>query len=120
MTNLFHSGTFTSAAGLSLTWKIECDVLTDDDWATIAEIASATLPPFRTVLGVPRGGLKLAAYLNRYSSKRGTVLLVDDVWTTGKSMLKFSKQVPSDWHGFVAFARGDLPTNVSCFMQTCC
>ena len=36
--NLFVKEDFISHAGNPLTWKIECDALSDDDWACIAHM----------------------------------------------------------------------------------
>lgn len=117
---LFKWGTFTSAAGLELDWKIECDALTKDDWACIAAVGARSLAPFSMVLGVPRGGLPLAKALEPYCSKSGRILIVDDVWTTGKSMQDFANNhdgVDDWWFGFVAFARAPLPLFVTCFAR---
>lgn len=116
---LFRWGRFKSAAGIDLDWKIECDALHDGDLACIARVSAASIGSFRAVHGVPRGGLRLAESLDPYKDRSAsTVLVVDDVWTTGRSMTEFAKQLGvSDWVGFVAFARGDLPPNVKCFAK---
>jgi Lar family restriction alleviation protein len=116
---LFKHGDFISAAGLKLTWKIECDALTDADWQAIAAAAADSLPHFCEAIGVPRGGLRLAEALNAYATDSSKlILVVDDVWTTGKSLTEFAREhATGEWRGFVAFARGDLPRHVSCFAQ---
>jgi hypothetical protein len=111
---LFRRGEFTSAAGLALPFKIECDSLTDSDWECIAYVGSQMLRPFGRVVGVPRGGLALAAAMRPYVTPGSLVpLVVDDVWTTGKSMCAAAPGCP--WLGFVAFARGALAPNVKAF-----
>jgi hypothetical protein len=111
---LFSRGDFVSAAGLPLAWKIECDSLTDSDWECIAYVGSQMLRPFGRVLGVPRGGLALASAMRAYVTPGSlTPLVVDDVWTTGKSMCAAAPVGP--WIGFVAFARGPLGRNVTAF-----
>jgi hypothetical protein len=111
---LFRRGEFTSAAGLALPFKIECDALDDEDWACIAYVGSQMLRPFGRVIGVPRGGLALADGMRAYVTPGSLVpLVVDDVWTTGKSMCAAAPDIP--WLGFVAFARGPLAANVSAF-----
>lgn len=116
---LFQWGKFTSAAGIDLSWKIECDALSDEDWECIALAAVPRLGHFNRVFGVPRGGLKLANALQPYRVQNvNSCLVVDDVWTTGKSMLEFAARIepnPNLWRGFVAFARGRLSRNVTCF-----
>jgi hypothetical protein len=118
--SLFQQGNFMSAAGLPLTWKIECDALTNADWQTIALASINHLPPFRRAVGVPRGGIKLARELDKHSTTDANLtLVVDDVWTTGKSLTEHARaHVDGEWHGFVAFSRGDLPSHVSCFLRT--
>lgn len=111
--NLFVEGKFRSHSGLTLPFKVECDALTDDDLATIARYAAhELLPYFGDVVGVPRGGLRLAEAFRPYCNNPNIfpLLIVDDVWTTGRSMLDFrSAQPPSPGGsvGFVIFARGD-------------
>lgn len=116
--HLIQKKDFVSAAGLHLKWKIECDALTDDDWDGIAAASIDALPKFGRLFGVPRGGIKLARAFSKYvSNETDRALVVDDVWTTGKSMREFvaSEGLDGVWSGFVAFARGKLPINVSCF-----
>lgn len=113
--NLFVRQDFISAAGLPLTWKIECDSLATEDWQTIAFVCAQRLPAFGGVVGVPRGGLSLAREMERYVTN-GPPLLVDDVWTTGQSMRAVARDYPG-WFGLVAFARGILPDNVYSFMR---
>ena len=38
--NLFIKEDFISHAGLPLTWKVECDALTDEDYEALAKIVS--------------------------------------------------------------------------------
>jgi len=115
---LFERGTFTSAAGLTLHWKIECDSLSPEDWETIAFASAPHLAPFGDVKGVPTGGERLVAPFRPYITE-GPTLIVDDVWTTGKSMTNCAREHGIvDWRGFVAFARGPLLPGVICFMRT--
>lgn len=115
---LFQNGQFASAAGLQLPFKIECDALTDADWECIAQFVLAELPPFRKVVPVPSGGDKLFHLLVKHETMNNThpTLVVDDVWTTGKSMLKTVHHNWS-WIGFVVFSRGIRPYNVHAMWQ---
>ena len=54
--SLFIREDFISHAGLPLTWKVECDALTDNDYEALAKIVSEKLT-FRDVKGIPRGGI---------------------------------------------------------------
>jgi orotate phosphoribosyltransferase len=107
--SLFIRQAFTSHAGLKLAYKIECDALTDEDVETLASIV-ASGHTFSSVIGVPRGGLRLAAALEKYRSAEGCLLIVDDVLTTGRSMEEarapFSRD---DVQGVVIFARSACP-----------
>ena len=91
--NLFVKEDFISHAGNPLTWKIECDALSDDDWACIAHmIVEREMRPFSKVIGIPRGGKKLEEALQPYVSFGiYPVLVVDDVWTTGTSFAEFTQ-----------------------------
>lgn len=109
--NLFQKYAFTSHAGRPLEYKIECDALTDDDWATLAFMTYKKFR-FSSVFGIPRGGLKFAKALHEYTSDgTGNVLIVDDVLTTGGSMekariwYKSTKDPDAEIIGVVAFAR---------------
>lgn len=115
---LFIKKNFISAAGLALTWKIECDALTPDDWYAIAAICAPSLPSFGRVVAVPKGGKLLAAEFEKFvKQNEQRILVVDDVWTTGSSMAKIGIGFDK-WIGFVAFARGELPAHVFAFMTT--
>lgn len=98
----FHSGSLAS-------WKIECDALSDQEIDTIALMFSEFLCPFGRVVGVPSGGLKLARALEKYRSE-GPLLIVDDVLTTGNSMVEVMLQENAErTFGAVIFARGKCP-----------
>lgn len=115
--NLFQCGKFKLASGQSSTWKVECDALMPEDWAALARIAVDVLPPFGRAVGVPRGGLRFAFALTEYRIEgHPRVLIADDVWTTGGSMIGLAQSMElmdSTWHGVVAFARGPLRGNVT-------
>lgn len=109
---LFQCGDFTLASGQHSPFKIECDVLSDDDLACIAELFAERLSPFGSVKGVPRGGERLAELMRCYITKGEPLLVVDDVWTTGVSMKSFLRSLPRDMvqeKGAVIFARHATP-----------
>ena len=104
--NIFQEGNFISHAGNELQWKIECDALSDADWDCLARIIHERTR-FGSVYGIPRGGTKLALALEKYITPGHPLrLVVDDVYTTGKSMKDV--MVGNDL-GFVVFARNRIP-----------
>jgi len=105
---LFIDKEFTGHAGGKLLFKIDCDGLSDEDIDTVAAIVARSLS-FREVHGIPRGGLRLARALGRYCSSEGTVLIVDDVYTTGKSMGEARQRIGAEAIGIVIFARSPCP-----------
>ena len=96
--DLFQKVDFKSSAGLDLTWKIECDAISDDEWKCIATMIMERANPFRSAIGVPTGGIKLAELLNEYGtgSYLDPVCIVDDVLTTGKSMEEYKVRAIKD------------------------
>lgn len=103
---LFQTGNFRLHSGEEASFKIECDALSDLDWAALAKIIVTRIPPFGEVEGVPSGGLQLAAELEVYATE-GPVLIVDDVLTTGASMEE--QRAGRDAIGAVVFARNGCP-----------
>lgn len=111
---LLQWGDFTGHSGRTLHFKIECDALDDEDWACAAGMISRIVPPFDRVVGIPRGGAKLAFALEQHCTEGSErILIVDDVWTTGESMREHRQLIESEWddpiHGAVLFARGPTP-----------
>jgi hypothetical protein len=83
---LFIEKIFTGHSGDTLKWKVECDILNDDDWAWAAARVAEKFS-FRDVYGIPQGGLDFEHHLRRYIKPEGDCfLIVDDVLTTGGSM----------------------------------
>lgn len=115
MMGLFQLGDFTLRSGAKSAWKIECDVLTPDDWAALAKMAAEILPPFGFVYGVPRGGVPFAHALQEYASDYclDPVLIAEDVVTTGGSMERYRAEhdpgIATRVIGVCVFARGPCP-----------
>lgn len=103
--NLFELGPFTLPDERVTHFKIECDVLTAEDYASLARLAVEILPPFGAVEGVPRGGVPFAEALEPYVTQ-GPLLIADDVWVSGTSMERHRAERAAI--GIVAFARGPL------------
>ena len=112
---MFEWKEFTSHSGKSLRWKIDCDDLTDEDIECIARIIHNQLKlRFCKVYGIPSGGMRLAAALQKYCSKSSSrTLIVDDVLTTGNSMInarqELIKRGEKPVEGVVIFSRGPCP-----------
>lgn len=130
---LFQSGDFTLSSGMRSSLKIECDALTDADWKTLATAAFAGYGgAWGEAVGVPRGGLTLARYLNEFSMTREEaaereiysyvdVLVVDDVVTTGKSLSGLARAYRKQGKSvdmMAAFSRGMpyIDLRVSCMI----
>ena len=62
MIDLFQKVDFKSHAGLDLTWKIEMDALSRDEWECIAEMIIELSVPFREAVGIPKGGTISVSY----------------------------------------------------------
>jgi len=117
-THLFQLGQFVFASGRPNHFKIECDALTQEDWEALADQIAQRVS-FSSVIGVPTGGVPLAKALRKYVTPADCPLgafkpyhprlVVDDVLTTGGSILKLME---SSDIGFVVFARGELPPRV--------
>lgn len=109
--NLFVDGEFTAHSGETLSFKIDCDALTDSDLATLAAEIARRLGKIGKVHGVPRGGLRIAEAVRPYCT--GSIfhpwLIVDDVLTTGRSMEETRKRFSSKTVGAVIFARRPCP-----------
>lgn len=93
--NLFSNEPVTGASGKSLTWKIQCEALTDEDWEWVAHRAVEIYPFFRDVVGVPTGGERFAEAVRKNfdTTRDAPVLIVDDVLTTGHSMLRYAEKL---------------------------
>lgn len=113
--DLFIKKDWVMHSGEKSNFKIECDALTDEDLETIAHLIYSKFKFFR-VMGIPRGGTRLAEKLKNYVIEgEDKILIVDDVLTTGASM----EQAKHAHHrnlidadritGVVVFARGKCP-----------
>jgi orotate phosphoribosyltransferase len=111
--NLFQLGSFSLHAGQTSGFKIDCEALVSADLECIACLLSKRLPNFGSVEGVPTGGLNLASWMKQYVT-HGSLLIVDDVLTTGTSIIRQRNNRP-DVIGAVIFSRGlklDWVTNL--------
>ncbi len=111
--SIFKSGKFILHSGGKSEFKIDCDALTDEDIDSIARIISERRI-FSSVYGVPSGGVRLAAALEKYCKPWGPRLIIDDVLSTGNSMNEVYKDGDA---GVVIFARGKCPKWVKPIFQ---
>jgi len=124
-TDLFRSIDFKSHAGLDLSWKIEMDALSENEWFTIARMILEISPPFHSAIGIPRGGVLLGELLNKYGTgnEEDPFCIVDDVLTTGKSMIDYREEMNIErWQkscalGWVVFARVKPPKWIKALFQ---
>tara|TARA_B100000029_G_scaffold479958_1_gene527508 strand:+ start:346 stop:729 length:384 start_codon:yes stop_codon:yes gene_type:complete len=123
MIELFQKIDFKSHSGLDLTWKIEMDALTPNEWECIAHMIMEHTPPFREAVGIPRGGNILGRLMNKHGTgqRQDPICIVDDVLTTGGSMEEFRRKRhwrnPTEYIGWVVFARSKPPDWVKVLFQ---
>lgn len=108
---LFEHGGFRLHSGQSTDWRINCEALADDDLDTLAMLAESLIGSWSKVEGVPTGGLRFAAALQRRAIRCETLLIADDVLTTGASMEQ--QRAGRAAKGVVIFARGPCPSWVT-------
>lgn len=110
-TALIKIGHFELHSGQKTKWKIDCDGLDSDSLYALANMANALVGEFGHVKAIPDGGERLAAYMSQYSTLGcRTMLIIDDVMTTGASMMKRRQQLRDDGNqakikGLVIFDR---------------
>ena len=118
--NLFNYGDFILHSGEKSNFKIDCDALTDDDIDAVATIFCKRLT-FNEPVGIPRGGIRLEQAIKKYQRSvsdykfTSAILIVDDVYTTGKSMEEkrlelMRKDASKPISGAVIFARAIPPS----------
>jgi len=110
---IFQNKVFLGHSGQTLNWNVECDSLSVNDWDWAAARVAEKYG-FITVEGIPRGGTPFEKALIKHISQTGYHLIVDDVFTTGKSMeearSKFKIHVSAEGIlGIVLFARAETP-----------
>lgn len=107
--NLIQFGWFSSHSKFQLPWKLDVDALEDHDISSLAKIIAWKFA-FSHVIGIPRGGVRLAEACAKYVESGFPTLIVDDVLTTGRSMIKVHDEVGENTTiGVVIFARGPCP-----------
>lgn len=108
---LFNFGDVQLHSGKRSNFKIDCDDLTQDDLNSIAALVAPQLPPFSKCVGIPFGGTRLAVAFGKYAQGEAfPTLIVDDVLTSGSSMLEYKNLIIVPPIGFVIFSRTSLNT----------
>lgn len=111
---LFQKVNIILNSGRASDFKIECDALTDEDIECFAYLISKKFT-FRKVVGVPTGGNRIEDALQKYTTNNDEhpLLMVDDVLTTGGSMIRYKSKYEEMGYdnivGVVLFARGECP-----------
>jgi orotate phosphoribosyltransferase len=106
--SLFNLGSFRLHSGENSDFKIDCDYLSHEDIEALCYILHKKIPEFSHVYGVPRGGLILEKELRKYCRPLipNRILVIDDVLTTGDSILTFmDKFDPLEVMGATLFRR---------------
>lgn len=113
---LFRLGTYVLHSGIRTGFKIDCDGLSGRELHALVFVARTLTRPYKEVLGVPTGGLALAKELEFFADPNAdSILIVDDVLTTGDSMHQFVEELARHRNvnlpvqGLVMFARGECP-----------
>jgi len=123
--DLFQKVDFISHAGIPMSWKIECDAISNDEWIAIAKmIMEYQTEPFRAAIGIPRGGSPLGFALNAYCTDdpNHKFLICDDVYTTGTSFREFLEQeghAREDVYCWTVFARKPTKPSYSKLSTLC-
>jgi len=113
MNNLFQKGSFILSSGKNSDFKLECDALTDADMECIAFLI-AKKHKFRKAIGVKGrnggdtgNGFRLEQFLNPHCTNDNTlpILICDDVYTTGKSIMSVYADINEDAVCVVIFDR---------------
>jgi len=118
---MIRYGTFTSSAGVELPFKIELDDLPVSSLRGLAKVirvelerrgegyGPVTLPAATTCQSL----YVLALYVGEGSAPGGVPVLLDDVWTTGRTMISLRQRVARQSlvqpRGIVVFARSHTP-----------
>lgn len=100
-------------SGRESIFKIDCDHLTDDEVEAGCALLAKFLPSFGAVSGVPTGGLRMEQAMKKHLTDSSVRLIVDDVWTTGRSVNNFIAANFPHEHCItgVFFARGIMPND---------
>lgn len=120
---LFQLGEFNLHSGAKSSYKIDCNSLNHDDIVAICDWIKKIVPSYRMVVGIPNGGIPFEIQLKSFTDPSSdTILIVDDVLTTGKSMEKKRYDLHGEFPsmkkvGVVAFARGFCPAWIECVWE---
>jgi len=114
--SLFQTGNFKLHSGDMSTKFIDCDALADEDINALAVWVAERIS-FCWVIGIPTGGERLAKELKNYTVFSAPTLIVDDVFTTGRSMESAKSGLRGEVIGVVIFARAKCPDWITPIFQ---
>ena len=119
---LIEIGHFVLNSGKESEFKLIADEFIRDNLDGLVYLIRHAVGPYGAVYGVPRGGCLLANTLEQHSSREllSTILVVDDVLTTGGSMKRAREYNAGRCEfiiGAVVFARGPCPAWITPLFQ---
>jgi orotate phosphoribosyltransferase len=111
---LIELGKFVLNSGKESEFKLIADEFIRENLEGLVHLLRKAVGPFGAVHGIPRGGCLLAEALDKHSCVElpQTLLIVDDVLTTGGSMKRAREQKAGEREyivGAVVFSRGPCP-----------
>ena len=120
--SLIQLGKFTLNSGKESDFKLVADEFINDNLDGLVQLVRRMVGPYGDVYGVPRGGCVIAEELKKYNASvlTNTVLIVDNVLTTGGSMKQARELMSGKYEfivGAVLFARGPCPPWIAPLFQ---
>lgn len=119
---LIHIGQHVLNSGKKSDFKLFADQFIIDNIEGLVHLIRKASGPYGAVHGIPRGGCLLADALGKHTSFElpQTLLVVDDVLTTGGSMKRAREANAGKFEfvvGAVAFSRGMCPAWITPVFQ---
>ena len=108
---MFRLGEYKSRSGRMLPYKVECNDLTYEDMIAIADHIKRNYE-FGAIYAMSENMIPITKMLKEHMSCHRTILVLDDVLTTGETFKTFKNTYKGkfDIIGVVIFARGKCPS----------